>query len=127
MLAILGPLVIAALAPIIIPIYYAKRQRLNRPIVFVLFVPGLYYGSLLYFYLAVIAPIQLYTTYAVPALHLNGYSWGAWFFAPFDQFISHYYVWGPWMQIAVLVLLTRKLAGYWNVIVRAIAHRHSER
>ncbi|WP_242165639.1 hypothetical protein [Lysobacter sp. M15] len=111
------------LAPVIWPAVRAFRKKtaLPRPWLFVSTVAALTYGALFLALFVLLIPAEAYAVYIAPSLESMGQPYGK-SLVRATRFVANYWwVLLPPAQLAVTVLLTRRLASKWAGICSALA------
>ena len=111
------------LAPVIWPAYRAFRNKtaLPRPWLFTAVVAALTYGVLYLGLFLLLVPAEAYAVFIAPQLEAMGQPYGS-SLVRGTQFVADYWwLMLPPVQLAVTVVLTRRLASKWAGICSALA------
>ena len=109
------------LAPLIWPVYRAKKTTLPRPWLFAVVVAALVYGALNFVLLVAVVPIEAYTIFIAPQLEEMGQPYGRLLVKGARFVESYWWLLVPPIQLIATVVLTRKLARKWADICSALA------
>jgi hypothetical protein len=107
-------------APVIVPLVIAMRNRLPRKMLFVVLVPALLYGGLLFLMMILWAPIEYFGIHFAPTLKENGLPYGAPVLGALETFDRYKYLLFPAFTALGSVLLSRYLLRRWARIVEAL-------
>jgi hypothetical protein len=111
------------LAPAIWPAFRAFRKKtaLPRPWLFVSTVAALTYGALFLAIFVLLIPAEAYAVFIAPQLEAMGQPYGKSLVRVTRFIAAYWWLMLPPAQLAVTVLLTRRLANNWAGICSALA------
>ena len=125
LLFVLGVLLYGALAftPFLIPACraFSKRDRLPRPMLFVIVVGGLSYGWTEFLVTLIAIPGSAFLIYIAPSLREAELLHGSWLLSALDGFVKWWWLAFPLVLFAVAIIATKLLGKRWRALCNALA------
>ena len=110
------------LAPLIAPLFVVIRRRktMRRRMLFVVLVPAMVYGALLFLAVLVQTPLAFYFNAIYPTLSVNGFSHLTWFERVYSLWTQWWLLVLPAVILMTSFALVRYLIKRWEPIVAAL-------
>ena len=110
------------LAPLIAPLFVVihRRKTMRRRMLFVVLVPAMVYGALLFLAVLVQTPLAFYFNAIYPTLFVNGSSHPTWLERAYSLWTQWWLLVLPAVILMTSVTLVRYLIKRWEPIVAAL-------
>ena len=119
--------VLASLAPLLAALCVAVRQKLPRKVLFVFLIPSLVYGGLLFLYVLVWLPLEVFAVRFAPELKGNNLPYGAGVGGAYGEVGRWAVLWLPACLAIAGVALSIYLGRRWPALVQAVTENRQVR